>query len=611
LSTAPPPTLRSHLSALETAGLIQLASARPELEYHFRHGLFTDAAYASLVRRDRRAVHRAVAQTLEAVYLDLSAAPAARPGLLSELAHHFAEAHDPDRALHYFTLAGDDAARQYAIPEAIEHYTRAIGFLTQVTLDAAQPLGREAMAHLFTQRGRAQELIGQYAAALANYAELETLARQRADPHLELAAQIRRVIVHAVPSPVFDPERALRLADAAQELAQTLADREAQARLAWARMLAHAGADDAWRAAQAGEAALSLARALDHPELLATVLTDISRIYLATGRMEDGLQTLTEAEALWRQRRNLPMLAETITNRGAQHFFRGEYRQGLAVLQTGFDLSRSIGNAWGMAYNLMMRSYILLDQADYQVAIATMEQCLALAAEGGFIYPQTDIRAMLGLVYGLLGQPERAAAYAAEALAIAQQQLPLALATVYLVHSWLALLRGDLAAAEGHLRRAGVHFNPKDYLSANPYFLRMLRAELALERGEFEHALRHEAEVAELQSSLGFQVFRTSTLHLRGRALLALGRLAQAEAVLHEGLELARAQPSYRNLWRLSQDLAAVARARGDPTAAARWQAETHAHLLTHLGRLTRPDLREPFLQLPEVRAALLAPAPG
>jgi tetratricopeptide (TPR) repeat protein len=601
-------TLRARLSALESAGLIQLASTQPELEYLFRHSLVQAAAYASLVRSDRRALHQAVAQTLEALYLDPSGS-AARSGLLPELAHHWGEAQHPPRALHFFTLAGDDAAGQYANAEAIAHYTRAIELLPR--LGSGQQPGRDAIAHLFTQRGRAQELSGQYAAALASYAELETLGRQHADRHLELVAQIRRVIAHAVPSPVFDPERALRLGGAADELAAALGDREAQARLAWARMLAHAGADDAWSAAQAGEAALALARALEQPELLATILTDLSRIYLATGRMEPGLQTLAEAEALWRRHRNLPMLAETITNRGAQHFFRGEYARGLEVLQEGFDLSRSIGNAWGMAYSLMMRSYILLDQADYQTAIVTMEQCLALATEGGFIYPQTDIRAMLGLVYGFLGQPERAAALADEALAIAQGQLPMALATVYLVHAWLALLRGELEAAVRHLSRAGVHFNPKDYLSANPYFLRMLRAELALARGEFEHALRHEAEVAELQSSLGFHVFKTSTLRLRGRALLALGRLAEAEAALQEGYALAQAQHSVHNLWRLSQALATVARARADFPAASRWQAESHAHLQTLIERLTRPDLRQSFLLLPEVQAALHTPAPG
>jgi tetratricopeptide (TPR) repeat protein len=218
---------------------------------------------------------------------------------------------------------------------------------------------------------------------------------------------------------------------------------------------------------------------------------------------------------------------------------------------------------------------------------------------------------MLGMIYGFLGQPEQADALAAEALAIAQQKLPMGLATVHLVHSWLALLRGDLEAAERHLRRAGVHFNPKDYLSANPYFLRMLRAELALARGEFEHALRHEAEVAELQASLGFHIFKTSTLRLRGRALAGLGRLSEAEAVLLEAYAFAQQQPSYSSLWHLSQDLAQLARARGDPPAAERWQAEARAHLQTHLGRLSRADLREPFLRLPEVQAVLHGPVPG
>ena len=48
-------TLTSQLGALESSGLIQLAQTQPEVEYHFRHALVQDAAYASLLRDQRLA----------------------------------------------------------------------------------------------------------------------------------------------------------------------------------------------------------------------------------------------------------------------------------------------------------------------------------------------------------------------------------------------------------------------------------------------------------------------------------------------------------------------------------------------------------------------------
>src|SRR4029077_13438875 len=96
-------TLTVQLGLLESAGLIGLAAIQPELEYQFRHVLVKDAAYHSLVKGDRRALHRAVAETWESVYADPRTEQATRP-LYPLLALHFAEAGDAGRAQRYYTL---------------------------------------------------------------------------------------------------------------------------------------------------------------------------------------------------------------------------------------------------------------------------------------------------------------------------------------------------------------------------------------------------------------------------------------------------------------------------------------------------------------------------
>ena len=61
------------LTHLERADLIRLAASVPELTYLFRHALIQEGAYQSLLRADRRLVHRAAGETLEV----LRRAPAA------------------------------------------------------------------------------------------------------------------------------------------------------------------------------------------------------------------------------------------------------------------------------------------------------------------------------------------------------------------------------------------------------------------------------------------------------------------------------------------------------------------------------------------------------
>src|SRR5881275_1324011 len=96
--------LLTHLSTLETSGLIRVAQLSPEIEYLFRHAMVQDAAYDSLLRQDRRKLHRSVGETLERCYPDRLAE------LAPLLARHFEGAGNSEKALHYLILAGDSAA---------------------------------------------------------------------------------------------------------------------------------------------------------------------------------------------------------------------------------------------------------------------------------------------------------------------------------------------------------------------------------------------------------------------------------------------------------------------------------------------------------------------
>jgi len=116
-------SLNTNLAALEASGLIHLAQVQPEIEYLFRHALMQEAAYTSLLKADRRILHRVVGEALERAY----------PDRLDELApilgRHFAEAGEGEKAVKYLLRAGDRASEVYAYQEAIDAYEQAMPFL--------------------------------------------------------------------------------------------------------------------------------------------------------------------------------------------------------------------------------------------------------------------------------------------------------------------------------------------------------------------------------------------------------------------------------------------------------------------------------------------------
>jgi tetratricopeptide (TPR) repeat protein len=131
--------LEKTLAQLEKAQLVRYEDGK-ESTLIFKHVLTQEAAYASLLLRDRKHLHFIVAQVLEQQYashLDRVAA---------QLANHFQQAEKSDLAFKYFIIAGDAAARVYANAEAHLQYKQA--FRTLFDLSATDERIRREMAAL-------------------------------------------------------------------------------------------------------------------------------------------------------------------------------------------------------------------------------------------------------------------------------------------------------------------------------------------------------------------------------------------------------------------------------------------------------------------------------
>ncbi len=116
-------TTKTELGTLEASGLIQIAAVQPELEYLFRHALVQDAAYSSLLKQDRRALHQLAAESLLTVY------PERKRELAAVIAMHFDQAGDLAHAAEQYASAGEHALERFAQREAVNFFKRAIELL--------------------------------------------------------------------------------------------------------------------------------------------------------------------------------------------------------------------------------------------------------------------------------------------------------------------------------------------------------------------------------------------------------------------------------------------------------------------------------------------------
>jgi predicted ATPase len=116
----PKADLLSTLERLTAAGLLLRQGVPPHATYTFKHALIQDAAYGTLLRGPRRALHARIAETLESQFADI-AEP--QPELV---ARHCTEAGLIEKAAGLWGKAGQRSLARAALVEAIEQLTRAL-----------------------------------------------------------------------------------------------------------------------------------------------------------------------------------------------------------------------------------------------------------------------------------------------------------------------------------------------------------------------------------------------------------------------------------------------------------------------------------------------------
>jgi hypothetical protein len=107
----------------------------PYATYLFKHALVQDAAYGTLLREPRRALHARIAETLESQFVEIAET---QPELL---ARHCTEAGLIEKAAGLWGKAGERSLARSALVEAVEQLTRAVAQIA--TLPATPALRRE------------------------------------------------------------------------------------------------------------------------------------------------------------------------------------------------------------------------------------------------------------------------------------------------------------------------------------------------------------------------------------------------------------------------------------------------------------------------------------
>ena len=594
----------------ETGGQEQVSPVRFGAAYSFSHEKIRQVVHTEGGQARRQVLHRRAFKVLEKG----GASP-------SELARHALEGGLADEAFEHFVAAGDAAAEVFATRDAIAHYERA-----RDVLMAGQRPGTPnrssipSVARLYARLGRAYEMVEEHDKARTAYEKMLALAREPGDARLEVVAlnhlavfsfhheeNLRRVTVLL--------EEAMKVAEEAG-LAEALAETECN--LVDVTVLRTGEFESSGRLA---EKALTSARALGRPDLVARALDALARQGMLAGRLEGAEAYAEEGAEVSRQlaerpavaRAELPSMLTGVTGLSASwragakaleiqcliflayiRMFRGRPQEGIAVAREAQAISGGLPermetmSLWALGLGLQ-------EMGEYEEALILARRGTERARKVGYTFLLAANLGRLGDVHAALLDLEEARAAYEETVALGH----------YTTFSYarlcvVAALSEDWVNAHAHARRtqeAGTFFNP--LLSIH------LHHEVeALLRGGDERLARQEARSLARRAQTNE---RDRMSYLRSLAVLGEGEDGAGEAIglLHEAEALAEGFGLPGELWQIQSRIADLYERRGETEEARRTFFRAARTLRTLAGKLGNAGLRDRFLSAPRVRHVL------
>ena len=568
--------------------MIREAARRPELEYMFRHVLTQEAAYHTILLKERRHFHKRVGQVMAAIFNET----------LEEhtpvLAYHFDEAGEHALALGYYRQAGDQAMRLFANQEAVSHFSKAIECLQQLNDPES-----ELRIYLYRQRGRALELVYDYEAADQNYLDMLAIAEEHADQQLELAGLVARTTIHTTFTPKFDQELGIKLAERTMPLARALDDGESQARIYWNLMLTSGFIrSDLWAAVEFGEKSLALCREYALDKQLALTLNDLGRMYSFVGELKRGLPLIQEAGELFKQQENLALLADNYSGQSITRLMTGQLDEAIETGQQGLDLSESTGNTIGMRDGIWRVSHANHERGIFDRALTGLKHLYAEHGDVGDL--ALAVIPYFVSIHLALGDVERAAQ---SPRVDEEDQRILLFALLYgAEYIRLDVVQGRLDVARQRLDALRARMSKPAY-GWLPLNMPFAWAELLLlsAEGRLQETITQAQDLLSVLAEREQDYYVPQIALTTARALLNLDfpDPAQAEALLRLGRAAAERMQARPFWWEIAAELLRL----GPADEHAQWLQEAQDAVAFIADHAPDEDLRRSFLQRVEREA--------
>jgi tetratricopeptide (TPR) repeat protein len=489
---------------LQRRELIVEVSRIPKRMFRFRHALLQEATYDTVLLKQRTRLHAAIADFLERT----------QPERVEDLAVHLVSARESSRAVPYLVAAGEKAARNYAIPIAVDRLTAALEHMTD---DTSVDLVKRALEAL----GQANQFRFDIQGAADAYRRLGEEGERRNEPAMTISSLNKFGLLRALF--LEESEAGLDDIQTAEAMARDLDATEGVIEACISQCYVRTARAEFDDVAYYMSEVTNLGSQLGAAEPTLFGMAHLANTLVYVTKFDEGLaqaeKTLAKAEELGNLQYQAEMLTFPIP---LCHLRNGDMAAATAALERGMELALQIGARASEAFAAVFQGKLAMEQGYLEDALGLFRRTIEASDATGIPYVMALGRCVTGTCYLHIGgsMTERALELHRETLHIMEQP------TGTVLGAWMWTEIGQCLLAAGDVDEARSLFDKALSEQTAPMYLQRPgalagRIEVALLDGDLDLAQERLDELDEYVASRDMRDQQPLLMYTRARVAAA------------------------------------------------------------------------------------------
>jgi len=329
------------LKKLQKHEFIEEVKAAPQLQRHFAftHSLIQEIAYNSLLFKTRRSLHSKIGSAMEEMYLSKIDAK------VEELAYHFKNSNDSERAVFYLNKAGDKAQSLYAFSNAINYY------LDNIKILESKEIEKEQMAQLseiYNKLAFSQSVVGERKEAEINLIKALEYCRKVRNKDNE------SLILMSMGNLYGDMgkwDKAIEYFKRSLTLSEEINNLRRKARTIKSIGLAYLFKGDTERGYKYLKNSLKICEEIKAEVLYAMVLNNMGIYYDIVGEWENAVKYYKKSLSIYKKLNNIIQISNTMGNIGFAYSYLNKSKIAIYHYKESVILSEKIGDIYNKGIN--------------------------------------------------------------------------------------------------------------------------------------------------------------------------------------------------------------------------------------------------------------------